>query len=142
ALSGWLLAILGISPTFLGLGATTNIHAFTTIGTWAVGYNGIIIISIANAFVALVFLVSGFRNYVRFQYVMWYAILISFGLVLLLFLTTNPTAFHGKINAFAGSVDGVKNFFGQARAAAAAAGVNFHPPFWLFGTLLVAPSAW
>jgi basic amino acid/polyamine antiporter, APA family len=142
ALSGWLLAALGIAPTFLGLGVTTNVHAFTTIGTWAAGSNGIIIISIANALIAGVLLVSGFRNYVRFQYVMWYAILISFGIVLLLFLTTNPGEFHTKIDSFAGSVDGVKNFFAQAKSAAAAGGVNFNPPFWLFGTLMVAPIAW
>ena len=35
---------------------------------------------------------TGFRNYVRFQYVMWYAILLSFGIVLLLFLTTVPAS--------------------------------------------------
>ena len=127
---------------FLGLGVTTDIHAFTTIGTWAAGSNGIIIISLANAAIALVLLVSGFRNYVRFQYVMWYAILVSFGIVLVLFLTTNPGEFHTKINSFAGSIDGVKNFFGQAKSAAAAGGVDFHPPFFLFGTLMVAPIAW
>jgi APA family basic amino acid/polyamine antiporter len=142
ALSGWLMAALGLAPTFLGLGATTHIHAFTSIGTWCATANGIIIISILNAAVSLVLLVSGFRNYVRFQYVMWYAILLSFGIVLILFLATNPTSFHGHINAFAQSVDGVKNFFASARAAAASAGVNFHPPFWLFGTLMVAPIAW
>src|SRR5438876_6382410 len=103
ALSGWLLAALGIAPTFLGLGVTTGIHGFTTIGTWAASSTGIIVISIANALIALVLLVSGFRNYVRFQYIMWYAILISFGIVLLLFLGTNPTTFHAKINAFAAS---------------------------------------
>src|SRR5437867_917386 len=142
ALSGWLMAALGIAPTFLGLGVTTNIHAFTTIGTWAATSNGIIIISLANAAIALALLVSGFRNYVRFQYVMWYAILLSFGIVVILFLTTNPAAFHTKINSFAGAIDGVKNFFGQAKAAAAAGGVNFNPPFFLFGTLMVAPIAW
>ena len=35
ALSGWLLASLGIAPTFIGLGVTTGIGAFTDIGTWA-----------------------------------------------------------------------------------------------------------
>ena len=49
ALSGWLLATLGIAPTFIGLGVTTGIDAFTDIGTWARVANGIIIISIANA---------------------------------------------------------------------------------------------
>jgi amino acid transporter len=142
ALSGWLLAALGIAPTFLGLGVTTGVDAFTSIGTWAASSNGIIIISIANALIALVLLVSGFRNYVRFQYVMWYAILISFGIVLLLFLTTSPETATAKLNAFAADVDGVSGFFASARAAAAEAGVNFSPPFWLFGTLLVAPIAW
>ncbi len=142
ALSGWLMATLGLAPTFLGLGVTTHIHAFTSFGTWCATSNGIITISILNALVALVLLVSGFRNYVRFQFVMWYAILLSFAIVVILFLTTSPSAFHGHINAFAASVDGVKGFFGQAKAAAAAAGVNFAPPFWLFGTLMVAPIAW
>jgi basic amino acid/polyamine antiporter, APA family len=142
ALSGWLLATLGVAPTFIGLGVTTGVQAFTDIGTWAAGSNGIIILSIANALIALVLLVSGFRNYVRFQYVMWYAILISFGIVLLLFLFTNPTSAHAELDGFAASVDGVGNFFATARAAAAEAGVNFDPPFWLFGTLMVAPIAW
>jgi basic amino acid/polyamine antiporter, APA family len=142
ALSGWLMAVLGIAPTFLGLGVTTGIDFFTDIGTWAAGSNGIIIISVANALLSLVLLVSGFRNYVRFQYLMWYAILISFAIVLLLFLFTNPTEAQGKIDAFAADVDGVQGFFATARATAADAGVNFNPPFWLFGTLLVAPIAW
>ena len=142
ALSGWLLASLGIAPTFIGLGVTTGVDAFTDIGTWAAGTTGIIVISIANALIALVLLVTGFRNYVRFQYVMWYAILISFGIVLLLFLTNDPASATGKLDAFAGEVDGVQGFFATARTAAADAGVNFTPPFWLFGTLMVAPIAW
>jgi amino acid transporter len=142
ALSGWLLATLGLAPTFIGLGVTTGIDAFTDFGTWAASSNGIIIISVLNALVALVLLVTGFKNYVRFQYIMWYAILISFGIVLLLFLFTNPESAHAKLDAFAGDVDGVTGFFATAKAAAADAGVNFSPPFWLFGTLMVAPIAW
>jgi basic amino acid/polyamine antiporter, APA family len=142
ALSGWLLATLGIAPTFIGLGVTTGVGAFTDIGTWAAGTTGVIVISIANALLALVLLVSGFRNYVRFQYVMWYAILISFGIVLLLFLMNDPASATTKLDSFAGQVDGVQGFFATARAAAADAGVNFSPPFWLFGTLMVAPIAW
>jgi amino acid transporter len=142
ALSGWLLATLGLAPTFIGLGVTTGIDAFTDFGTWAASSNGIIIISVLNALVALVLLVTGFKNYVRFQYIMWYAILISFGIVLLLFLFTNPESAHAKLDAFAGDVDGVTGFFATAKAAAADAGVQFSPPFWLFGTLMVAPIAW
>jgi amino acid transporter len=142
ALSGWLLAALGIAPTFIGLGVTTGVQAFTDIGTWAAGATGIVVISIANAVLAGVLLVSGFKNYVRFQYVMWYAILISFGIVLLLFLTTSPTEAKASLDSFAGDVDGVSGFFASARAAAESAGVNFDPPFWMLGTLLVAPIAW
>jgi amino acid transporter len=137
-----LLASLGIAPTFIGLGVTTGVDAFTDIGTWAAGTTGIIVISIANALIALVLLVTGFRNYVRFQYVMWYAILLSFGIVLLLFLTNDPASATGKLDAFAADVDGVQGFFAAARGAAAEAGVDFAPPFWLFGTLMVAPIAW
>jgi APA family basic amino acid/polyamine antiporter len=142
ALSGWLLAVLGLAPTFIGLGVTTGVEAFTTFGVWAASVPGIITISILNAAVSLTLLVSGFRNYVRLQYVMWYSILISFALMLFLFFTTNPSSFQSSINGFAGAVDGVQNFFATAKAAAAEAGVNFSPPFWLFGTLMVAPIAW
>jgi amino acid transporter len=87
-------------------------------------------------------LVSGFRNYVRFQYFMWYSILISFGIMLVLFFINDPVSAQGKLNGFAATVDGTRGFFGAAKAAAADAGVNFTPPFWLFGTLMVAPIAW
>jgi APA family basic amino acid/polyamine antiporter len=142
ALSGWLMAVLGLAPTFIGLGVTTGVDAFTDFGVWAASTNGIITISILNAFLSLVLLASGFRNYVRFQYIMWYAILLSFGIMLVLFFATSADVFQGKINGFAAAVDGVQGFFGQAKEAAAAAGVNFSPPFWLFGTLMVAPIAW
>jgi APA family basic amino acid/polyamine antiporter len=142
ALSGWLMATLGLAPTFIGLGVATGVHAFTSWGTWCATSGGIITISILNALVSLVLLVSGFKNYVRFQYLMWYAILASFGVMLILFFTTNHGAFVSHINSFAASVDGTKNFFGAAKSAAAHAGVNFNPPFYLFGTLMVAPIAW
>jgi basic amino acid/polyamine antiporter, APA family len=142
ALSGWLLAVLGLAPTFIGLGVTTGVQAFTDFGVWAASTTGIITISILNAALSLILLASGFRNYVRLQYVMWIAILVAFGTMLLLFFTTNPESFRASLNGFSGAVDGSQGFFATARAAAAEAGVNFNPPFWLFGTLMVAPIAW
>jgi len=142
ALSGWLLAVLGLAPTFIGLGVTLKVDALTSFGTWAASSNGIIVISILNALASLVLLVSGFRNYVRLQYVMWYGILLAFATMLLLFFTTDPATAQAKLDGFAAAVDGVRNFFATAKAAAEAAGVNFNPPFWLFGTLMVAPIAW
>jgi amino acid transporter len=87
-------------------------------------------------------LVSGFRNYVKLQYFMWYAILASFLVMVIAFFAANPASAQSSLNSFAASVDGVQNFFATAKAAAADAGVNFNPPFWLFGTLMVAPIAW
>jgi basic amino acid/polyamine antiporter, APA family len=142
ALSGWLMAVLGLAPTFLGLGVTTGVQAFTDFGVWAASTGGIVTISILNAALSLVLLVSGFRNYVRFQYFMWFSILVSFGIMLILFFLTDPASAQANLNGFAQSVDGTPGFFGAARAAAAEAGVNFNPPFWLFGTLMVAPIAW
>ena len=89
--SGWLLAVLGFAPTLIGLGVSLENQTLINWGTNVATANGIIVVSILNALVSLVLLVSGFRNYVRFQYVMWYAILASFGVMLLLFFTTNPT---------------------------------------------------
>lgn len=142
ALSGWLLAVLGIAPTFIGLGVTTGADALTSFGTWAASSTGIIVISILNALLSLILLCSGFRNYVRFQYVMWYGILAAFAVMLLLFFSTDAAAAHARLDSFAAAVDGVRNFFATAKAAAAEAGVDFDPPFWLFGTLMVAPIAW
>ncbi len=142
ALSGWLMATLGIAPTFLGLGVATGVSWFTSVGSWAATANGIIVISIINALVSFALLVSGFRNYVRFQYVMWYAILISFGIVVIMFLATDPVTVRAKLDGFALAVDGTKHWFAAAKQAAVAAGISFHPPFWVFGTLMVAPIAW
>ena len=48
----------------------------------------------------MLLLVSGFKNYVKFQYVMWYATLLSFGLMLYLFFTATPEVFAQKLDAF------------------------------------------
>src|SRR3990170_4727905 len=81
ALSGWLLSYLGFAPLFLGLGATMGNPGLSEIGVWFTSADGVIITSIANALLSLVLLVSGFKNYVRFQHVMWWGTLLAFGTV-------------------------------------------------------------
>lgn len=142
ALSGWLMAVLGLAPTLIGLGVSLENQTLINWGADVASANGIIVVSILNALISLVLLVTGFKNYVRFQYVMWYAILASFAVMLLLFFTSNAGESVGKLNEFALATGGPSNFFETAKAAAADAGVNFNPPFWLFGTLMVAPIAW
>jgi len=142
ALSGWLLSYLGFAPLFLGLGATLANPTLSNVGVWFTSANGIIITSIANAFLAMVLLVSGFKNYVKVQYVMFYGILVAFGTTLIVLFTTPPSEFVSRLNAFAVASGGVQNFYQTARDAVVGAGINLNPPFSLLATLLVAPIAW
>jgi amino acid transporter len=142
ALSGWLMAVEGIAPLMFGLSATTGVAGFASVGVWASGATGIIIISLANALLSMVLLISGFRNYVKFQVVIFIAVMLSFAIMLILFFTSNPGMFTDKMNVFASTTSGIQNFMSQATGAAQSAGVNVSPPITLFGTLMVAPIAW
>jgi len=105
------LAYLGFAPLFLGLGATTGSAGMTALGLWFTSADGIIITSIVNAALSLLLLVSGFKNYVKFQYLMWYATLLAFVLMLYVLLSTDPQSFAAKINAFvvaSGGADGCR----------------------------------
>ena len=142
ALSGWLLAYLGFAPLFLGLGATMGSASMSSIGVWFTTPTGIIITSIVNAAAAVGLLVSGFKNYVRFQYVMWYGTLLAFAVMLIVLFSVTPVTAIPRIDAFAVASGGAAGFTATASAAAEAAGVNLNPPFSLLATLLVAPIAW
>ncbi|HEX6270719.1 MAG TPA: APC family permease, partial [Anaerolineales bacterium] len=142
ALSGWLLSYLGFAPLFLGLGATMGNPALSNLGIWFTTSTGVIIISILNALVAMLILISGFKNYVRFQAVMIIGTLIAFGTMLIVLFVGNPASSAAKLDAFALAIDGTRNFVQTAIDASTAAGVDLNPPFSLLATLLVAPIAW
>ena len=142
ALSGWLLSYLGFAPLFLGLGATTGSAAMTNLGLWFTGSTGIIITSILNAFVAMMILISGFKNYVRFQNVMIAGTLLAFVTMLVVLFVGTPATSMPKIDSFAQAVSGVSNFVQTAKDASIAAGVDLNPPFSLLATILIAPIAW
>jgi len=142
ALSGWLLSYLGFAPLFLGLGATTGSAAMANVGLWFTSSTGIIVTSILNAFIAMVILVSGFKNYVRFQTVMiGFTLLAFFSMLIVLFLG-NPDTSMVKIDNFALALSGVKDFVQTAKDASIAAGIDLKPPFSFLATLLIAPIAW
>jgi amino acid transporter len=142
ALSGWLLSYLGFAPLFLGLGATMNSAAMSGLGIWFTTSTGIIITSILNAFVAALILISGFKNYVRFQNVMIVGTLLAFVTMLIVLFTGNPSTSMAHIDSFAKAISGVDNFVQTAIDASVAAGIDLNPPFSLLATLLVAPIAW
>lgn len=142
ALSGWLLSTLGIAPLLLGLSVALHVGSLASAAAWVTSATGIITISIANAVLALVLLTSGFRNYVRLQYVIFAAVLLSFAIMLVLFFTNDPASFQNHLNSFAAISTGTKSFYAQAVVAAQHAGVHLHASFTMWGTLMVAPIAW
>lgn len=142
ALSGWLVSYLGFAPLFLGLGATLGNASLSNIGVWFTTPTGIIITSILNALLSLILLVSGFKNYVKFQYVMWYGTLIAFAVMFIVLFATPASDFVERLNAFAVASGGAPDFYQTAVSAATAAGIDLNPPFSLIATLLVAPIAW
>jgi amino acid transporter len=142
ALSGWLLSYLGFAPLFLGLGATMNNAGLSAIGLWFTSPVGIITTSILNALVSMIILVSGFKNYVRFQWVMWYVVLLAFGVMFAVLFFTPASQFVERLNAFAVASGAGEGFYETATAAATAAGIDLKPPFSLIATILVAPIAW
>ena len=142
ALSGWLLATLGFAPLFLGLAASTGSASLVDVSTWFTTAEGILITSIANAGVALLILISGFRNYVRLQRVMWVAILVAFATMLLTLVLTPASEVPARLDAFSAAIGGSATFHADATAAATAAGIELNPAFSLLATLLVAPIAW
>jgi APA family basic amino acid/polyamine antiporter len=142
ALSGWLVSTLGFAPLFLGLGATMGNAALSSLGGWFTTSTGIIIVSILNALISLVLLVSGFKNYVRFQHVMWWGTLLCFVTIFIVLFTTPASEFISRINNFAAASGGAPNFYQTAVDAVTKAGIDIHPPFSLLATLLVAPIAW
>lgn len=142
ALSGWLVSYLGFAPLFLGLGATMGNASLSAVGVWFTTPWGIVIVSIVNALLSLILLVSGFKNYVRFQHVMFYGTLLCFATVFVVLFTTPASQFVERLNAFAVASGGAPNFYQTAVAAVQNAGIDLHPPFSLLATLLVAPIAW
>jgi len=142
ALSGWLVSYLGFAPLFLGLGATLPAPALSNLGLWFTTPTGIIIVSILNALIALVLLVSGFKNYVRFQHVIFWGTLLCFATVFIVLFTTPAADFIARLNNFALASGGTENWYATAVAAVEGAGIDLNPPFSLLATLLVAPIAW
>lgn len=142
ALSGWLVSYLALAPLFLGLGAALKSAALTSLGLWFTTPNGIVIVSILNAALSLWLLVAGFKHYVKLQYVMFYGMVLAFVLMIITLLSSSPASFPHVFDNFVVASGGQPGFYETAIAAAKTAGINLHPPFSLWSTILVAPIAW
>lgn len=142
ALSGWLMATLALTPLFLSLGVQYESSTLLSWGSWAQTAWGIFWITIVQAAVALALLVSGFRNYVRMQRFLMMATLLSFGIIVVLFLLTSTSEFQAKIDAYAAAVQGTNGFYDYLLNDVSSAGFQLAVGFTFLGTLLIAPIAW
>lgn len=142
ALSGWLMAVLALTPLFLSLGVQYESQTLLDWGTWTQTAWGIFTITVVQAALALVLLVSGFRNYVRAQRFLMTATLLSFGIMVVLFLLTSTSEFQQKIDAYASAVQGSSGFYDFLLNDVSSAGFNLAVGFSFVGTLLIAPIAW
>jgi hypothetical protein len=142
ALSGWLVATLGLAPLLLGFGTVLRNAALIQAGVWVTTPTGLFVVSLVNGALGALLLVRGFKNYVRFQHVIWWGTLLGFAAVLLVLFTSPVTSFATNLNQFAAAVGESPTFYQDALATAQAAGVNTAPSFGWLLTLLIAPVAW
>jgi basic amino acid/polyamine antiporter, APA family len=142
ALSGWLMSVLALTPLFLTLGVHYDSSTLLSWGSWCQTPKGILIISISQAFVAMALLVSGFRNYVRIQRFLMAATLISFAIIVILFLVNGTGDFKTKLDSYAVAVQGSHGFYDYLLNDVSKAGYNLTVGFSFVGTLLIAPIAW
>ncbi|MHB9095552.1 MAG: APC family permease, partial [Eubacteriales bacterium] len=142
ALAGWLMAVLGIAPLFLGLGAAMGSKSLISFGLAAQSPTGVVTISILFSFLATLLLTRRFKNFVNIQYLLFWATLIAFGIMVIQFLRTTPEQFAVGINRFAAIIDGTKGFYSGTIDGVAKAGWNVKPAFSWLATLGIAPIAW
>ena len=83
---------------------------------WAAWFAGpgIVPVSIINAFVAMVILTSGFKNYVRLQRVMWISILVSFGTMLVVLALATVASVATSLDTFSTEIGGSSTFVADA----------------------------
>lgn len=142
ALSGWLMAVLGIAPLLMGLGATLSSPGLIELGKAVQSPTGIVVVSILFSALATLLLVSGFKNYVKLQYFLFYATIASFLTMLYLFLRATPEQFAEGINRFVQAVQGTESFYQKTIQDVVQAGWNVRLPFSWWATLMIAPIAW
>jgi len=138
ALGGWLVAVLGLSPMFLGLGLTMGNQTFINWGIWFATPTGAMVTTMVSSTIAALVLIKSFRWFVKIQWVMWYGFLLSFVLMVVMFFLTPTSTFIARYDRATQVIVGaggltyqnlLSGYFTPTQEAA-----------W-FTTLLVAPVA-
>jgi len=137
ALGGWLVAILGLSPMFTGLGITTGNQTFIDWGVWFASPTGAMVTTMVASTAAALVLIKSFRWFVKIQWIMWYGFLLSYVVMVVMFFVT-PTA------TFASRYDRAATIIANSGPGAYQAILaNFTPTrtATIVGTILITPVA-
>jgi APA family basic amino acid/polyamine antiporter len=138
ALAGWLVAVLGLSPMFLGLGVTMGNTTFINWGLWFASPVGAMVTTMVSSTIAALVLIKSFRWFVKIQWVMWYGFLLSFALMVILFFLTPTSLFQTRFD------HATQMIYGATGVTYSQILANYFTPTttvaWV-STLLVAPVA-
>jgi len=141
ALGGWLLSVLGVYPMLTGLGIMTNNQSLIDWGAWyLVGWGPTVVTMVASTIAALV-LIKSFRWFVKLQWVMWYGFLLSYVLMVILFLVTPNATFISRYDRAAAMVGGGSGAYAAILTNAVANSFTTERTLSIAGTILVTPVA-
>ena len=141
ALGGWLVSVLGVYPLLTGLGVMTGNHTLVDWGAWyLVGWGPTIVTMVSSTIAALV-LIKSFRWFVQLQWVMWYGFLLSYVLMVVLFLTTSNSAFAQRYDTASAFVAGGSGAYQAILNNAITNGFTPARTVSILGTILVTPVA-
>src|SRR5947209_10282367 len=141
ALGGWLVSVLGVYPRLTGLGVMTGNHTLVDWGAWyLVGWGPTIVTMVSSTIAALV-LIKSFRWFVQLQWVMWYGFLLSYVLMVVLFLTTSNSAFAQRYDTASAFVAGGSGAYQAILNNAITNGFTPARTVSILGTILVTPVA-
>ncbi len=141
ALGGWLVSVLGVYPLLTGLGVMTGNRMLVDWGAWyLVGWGPTIVTMVSSTIAALV-LIKSFRWFVQLQWIMWYGFLLSYVLMVILFLTTSNTAFAQRYDTASAFVAGGSGAYQAILDNAMTNGFTPARTVSILGTILVTPVA-
>ena len=141
ALAGWLLSVLGIYPLLTGLGVMTNNITLVQWGAWYLTGWGPAIVTMVGSTIAALVLIKSFRWFVQLQWVMWYGFLLSYVLMVIMFLLTPNSTFAQRYDNAAAFVGGGSGAYQAILNNAVAQGFTPTRTLSVLGTILVTPVA-
>lgn len=151
ALSGWLLATLGIAPWLVTTGVLTNSPRVTGLGVEIQKPAGVFLISVILAVVTYYILIRGLRLYTRIQRYLFASTVLAICVVLYVYWSAG-SGFETQLNGFvklllsqvpSNAPDKLaSSFVSFLKSDVTATGFNISPGFSFIATLGIVPIAW